>query len=183
MHLLSTENHFNVLSIEEMTEDNFISLTDSAESNSKAIPQSIPLPHTTMLTPPIPSHQFQFHQHPNWEKCLPDHYVVMSTISTNSLKPNVSLQTTDMGEVLTPTALLNLGATSQFIHSGFMKQHHLTTKSLSQPISIFNVDGSPNEAGSISEVIEVVQWYPDHSEKATFAVTGLAKQDIILGLT
>jgi hypothetical protein len=29
----------------------------------------------------------------------------------------------------------------------------------------------------------VVLWYHDHSEKATFMVTGLRKQDIILELT
>jgi hypothetical protein len=56
MHPLSTENHFNVLFIAEMTEDDSISLTGSAENGSEAIPQSIPLPPTTMLTPPGPLH-------------------------------------------------------------------------------------------------------------------------------
>jgi Retroviral aspartyl protease len=183
MHPLSTENCFNVLSIEEITEDNFISLTDSAENNSKTIPQPIPLPHTTMPTPPILSHQSQFHQHPNWEKHLPNCYIIVSTISANPLKLNVSLQTTDTGEVLMTTALLDSGATNQFIHSDFMERYHLTTKLLSQPIPIFNVYGSPNKAGSIAKVIKVVLWYHNHSEKTTFAVTGLRKQDIILGLT
>jgi hypothetical protein len=64
-----------------------------------------------------------------------------------------------MGEDLATTTLLDSGATSQFIHSNFVEQHHLTTKLLSQHIPIFNVDGSPNEAGSISEVVEVVLWY------------------------
>jgi hypothetical protein len=45
------------------------------------------------------------------------------------------------------------------------------------------VDGSPNEARSISKVVELVLWYCDHSERATFVVTRLGKQDIILGLT
>jgi hypothetical protein len=64
-----------------------------------------------------------------------------------------------------------------------VESHHLTTKLLSQPIPIFNVDGFSNEAGSISEVVKVVLQYCNHSEKATFTVTVLAKQDIILGLT
>jgi hypothetical protein len=45
------------------------------------------------------------------------------------------------------------------------------------------MDGSPNEASSVSEVWEAVLQFRDHSEWATFAVTGLGKQDIILGLT
>jgi Retroviral aspartyl protease len=81
------------------------------------------------------------------------------------------------------TTLLKSGPTSQFIHSNFVEQHHLTTKLLSQPIPIFNVDSYPNKAGSISKVVEVVLWYHDHSEKATFTVTGLKKQNIILSLT
>ena len=56
-------------------------------------------------------------------------------------------------------------------------------KQLSCPIPVYNVDGSPNKAGSISEVWETVLQYRDHSERAIFAVTGLGKQDIILGVT
>jgi Retroviral aspartyl protease len=180
---LSTENHFDVLPIEEITKDDSISLTESAENGSKTIPQPIPILQTTSLTPPITLHHSQFCQHPKWEKCVPDHYIVTSTDSTNSLELSVSLQTTNTGVVLTPTALLDLGATSQFIHSNFVEQHHLTTKSLGWPIPILNMDGSPNKAGSISKVIKVVLWYCDHSEKATFMATRLGKQDIILGLT
>jgi hypothetical protein len=45
------------------------------------------------------------------------------------------------------------------------------------------VDGSPNESGSITKVVDVVLHYRDHSEWAVFAVTSLGRQDIILGLT
>jgi hypothetical protein len=48
---------------------------------------------------------------------------------------------------------------------------------------VYNVDGSPNEAGSISEVWEAVLQYRNHIERVTFTITGLGKQDIILGLT
>jgi hypothetical protein len=93
------------------------------------------------------------------------------------------MQTTDTGEVVLTTALLDCGATSEFIHTDFMKHNCLTTKALNRPIPIYNVDGSPNEAGSISEVIKVMLRYREHSKRVTFAVTGLGKQDVILGLT
>jgi hypothetical protein len=54
---------------------------------------------------------------------------------------------------------------------------------LSRPIPIYNVDGTLNEAGSITEVVEMMLQYRDHFKKTLFAVTGLRKQDIILGLT
>ena len=56
-------------------------------------------------------------------------------------------------------------------------------KQLSRPIPVYNVDSSLNKAGSISEVWETILRYCKHSEHVTFAVTGLGKQDIILGLT
>jgi len=40
---------------------------------------------------------------------------------------------------------------------------------------------TPNEAGSIHEVVDVVLCYQDHSEQAHFAVTSLGNQDMILG--
>jgi hypothetical protein len=45
------------------------------------------------------------------------------------------------------------------------------------------MDGSPNEAGSITKVVDVVLCYRDHSEHAVFTVTSLGRQDIILSLT
>ena len=48
---------------------------------------------------------------------------------------------------------------------------------------MFNVDGTPNEAGCISEVVELIIRYEKHSERALFAVTGLGRQNLILGIT
>ena len=48
-------------------------------------------------------------------------------------------------------------------------------------IPVYNVDGSPNEAGAIREVVDLVLHYKDHSECALFAVTQLGKQKAILG--
>ena len=48
---------------------------------------------------------------------------------------------------------------------------------------MFNVDGSPNEAGSIIEIVDVILHYKGHMERTSFTVTSLGKQDIILGFT
>jgi len=48
-------------------------------------------------------------------------------------------------------------------------------------ILVFNVDGSPNEAGQISKVMDVVLRYKTHSERMLLAVSRLRKQSLILG--
>ena len=55
------------------------------------------------------------------------------------------------------------------------------TRLLSCPILVYNVDRSPNEASSITKVVNMVLQYRDHSEQAIFMVTSLGRQDIILG--
>jgi len=48
---------------------------------------------------------------------------------------------------------------------------------------VYNVDGSPNEAGQISEVVDVVLRYKIHSERTLLAVSSLEKQNMILRYT
>jgi len=48
---------------------------------------------------------------------------------------------------------------------------------------VYNVDGSPNEAGQISEVVDVVLRYKTHSKRMLLAVSSLGKQNMILGYT
>jgi hypothetical protein len=45
------------------------------------------------------------------------------------------------------------------------------------------VDGTLNEVGAICEVVTVILQYGKHKERATFAVTKLGGQDMLLGLT
>jgi hypothetical protein len=66
------------------------------------------------------------------------------------------MQTLDNGEVVASLALLDCRATGLFIDSNFVKMKNLKMKRLSQPIDVYNVDGTPNEAGKVSEVWETV---------------------------
>ncbi|KNZ77085.1 hypothetical protein J132_07101, partial [Termitomyces sp. J132] len=59
----------------------------------------------------------------------------------------------------------------------------LTTRPLSHPIPVYNVDVMLNEAGSIRSVVDLVLHYQDYSEQAAFAIISLGKQDMILGFT
>jgi hypothetical protein len=73
-----------------------------------------------------------------------------------SFELDIAMQTTDTGEVFTLKALLNCGATDLFANSDFVRCNQLVTRTLSCPIPVYNVDSTPNEAGSILEVWEAV---------------------------
>jgi len=93
----------------------------------------------------------------------------------------VEIGTTDMSELHSVEALLDCGATGSLIDRDFIRSKGMNTWTLSHNIPVFNVDGSPNEAGHISEVVNVVLWYKTHSERMLLAVSGLGKQSLILG--
>jgi hypothetical protein len=133
--------------------------------------------------PTTPSHPVYPPRLKQWEQRLPCKYVVASTPSENSLHLKVEVVTTDTQQLISFIALLNCGATSLFMDRGFVDQNRITTRTPSRPLPVYNIDGTQNEAGSIHEVVDVILHYKDHSEQVQFAVTGLGKQNVILGYT
>jgi len=99
---------------------------------------------------------------------------------TSLLLP-VEIGTMDTSELHSVKALLDCGATRSFVDRDFVRSKGMNTWTLSRNILVFNVDGSPNKAGQISEVIDVVLQYKTHSERMLLAVSGLRKQNLILG--
>jgi len=93
----------------------------------------------------------------------------------------VEIGTTDTSELHSVKALLDSRATGSFIDRDFVHSKGINTRTLSRNIPVFNVDGSPNETGQISEVVDVLLRYKTHSERMLLAVSGLGKQSLILG--
>ena len=118
MPSLSNSNRFAALLVEEVYESDSIPSTITAAEDTTAILTS-------------PTLRSQFRKHPNWEKQLPKRYIVALNPSSNSFELLVSMQTLDMGEVLSTTGLLNCGAMDLFVGSDFVKQNHTITKQLS----------------------------------------------------
>ena len=94
---------------------------------------------------------------PKWEKRLPKLLSIsaLDARRTSLLLP-VEIGTTDMSELHSIKALLDCRATGSFIDRDFVRSKGINTQTLSRNIPVFNVDGSPNEAGQISEVVDVV---------------------------
>jgi len=93
----------------------------------------------------------------------------------------VEIGTTDTSELHSIEALLDSRATGSLINRDFVCSKGMNTRTLSHNILVFNVDGSPNEAGQISKVVDIVLCYKTHSERILLAVSGLGKQSLILG--
>jgi len=95
----------------------------------------------------------------------------------------IHLKTTDTLEEASTEAMVDTGATGDFIDRDFVERAKLPTRKLSEPVPVYNVDGTPNEAGSIDRVVDMVMTYNGHSERILLAVTRLGKQSMILGFT
>ena len=93
------------------------------------------------------------------------------------------LKTTDTLEEASTEAMVDTSATGDFIDRDFIEKAKLPTRKLSQLIPVYNVDGTPNEAGSIDRVVDVIMTYKGHSERILLVVTRLGKQSMILGFT
>ena len=95
----------------------------------------------------------------------------------------IHLKTTDTMEESSMEAMVDTSATGDFIDQDFVTRAKLPTRKLSQPIPVYNVDGTPNKAGSIHEVVDVIITYNQHLERILLAITRLGKQSMILGFT
>ena len=121
---------------------------------------------------------------PKWEKRLPKRLSAntLDAHGTSIILP-IEIGTTNTSEMHSVKVLLDSGATGNFIDKDFVRTKGISTRSISRPIPVFNVDGSPNKAGQISKVADVVLRYKTYSERTLLAVSNLGKQSMILGYT
>src|SRR3981189_1705588 len=119
----------------------------------------------------------------NWERRLPKKFIIAMTPSENSLNINVEIETTDTVMKCNINALVDCGATSLFVDTEYVRSNNISTHRLTTPIPVYNVDGTANEAGAITEIADVILRYKGHAERTQLAVTSLGKQTMILGFT
>src|SRR5882724_7021787 len=80
-------------------------------------------------------------------------------------------------------ALIDSGATGKFIDIDYVRSKKLHIQCLPRAIPVYNVDGTLNDAGYITKVVDLIVQYGDHSERSTFHVMGIGRTTIILGHT
>ena len=87
----------------------------------------------------------------------------------------------DMSELHSVEALLDCEATRSLIDRDFVHLKGMNIRTLSHNIPVFNINGSPNKAGQISKVVDIVFHYKTHFKRMLLAVSRLGKQNLILG--
>jgi hypothetical protein len=98
-----------------------------------------------------------------------------------SLAVDVEIELTDTAVRRCTQALIDCGATGCFIDIEWAKLNNIPTHPLTKQISVYNVDGTANDAGMITDITDVIVRYDKHSERTQLAVTCLGKQSMILG--
>ena len=133
------------------------------KSEEISVPLSVPSAISLSISAPTSNPETPRAWKQKWEKTLPKRLTVAATegIST-SLKLKVEIETTDTAERKSVTALLDSRATGECINRDYAKSQWFNVTKLTQPIPVYNVDGSPNEAGSIMEVVNLILRYENH---------------------
>jgi hypothetical protein len=98
-----------------------------------------------------------------------------------SLTVDVEIESTDTAVKRCTQALIDCGATGCFIDIKWAKLNNIPTRPLTHPIPVYNIDGTANNAGAITDIADVILCYEQHSELTQLAVTRLGKQSLILG--
>ena len=78
--------------------------------------------------------------------------------------------------------MVDSGATTKFLHRRFVEKNQVTTRKLARPIPLYNIDGTENRDGTITEVAVLDMAIGDHQEKVVFVVTDIGEEDVIIGL-
>jgi hypothetical protein len=98
-----------------------------------------------------------------------------------SLVVDMEIESTDTAVKQCTQALIDCGATGCFIEIEWAKLNNVPTRPLTKLIPVYNVDGTANDAGAITDIADVILRYENHSERTQLAVTRLGKQSLILG--
>src|SRR6201996_3784894 len=81
------------------------------------------------------------------------------------------------------TALVDSGATDNFIHPDFVKRMGLGTKELDHPRNIWNIDGTHNKGGKITHCADLNVQTDRKLKDIRFLVTNVGGEDLIFGYT
>jgi hypothetical protein len=98
-----------------------------------------------------------------------------------SLAVDIEIESMDTAVRQCMQALIDCGAMGCFIDIEWATLNYIPTRALTNPIPVYNVDGTTNDAGMITDITDVILRYENHSEHTQLAVTRLGKQSMILG--
>jgi hypothetical protein len=78
-------------------------------------------------------------------------------------------------------ALVDLGATDNFMHPAFAKQMGLGLQELPTPKKIFNIDNTSNKSGMITQFLDLNVQTNGTNKEMRFLVTDIGHEEVLLG--
>jgi len=94
---------------------------------------------------------------------LPPFLIHSATLRRGNDIP-LQVNTIDSNALMSIKALIDSGAMGLFIDIDNVQSKNLKTQCLPRATPVYNIDGTPNEAGHITEVIDLIVRYKDHLE-------------------
>jgi hypothetical protein len=108
-------------------------------------------------------------------------FVLVADMTPQSMLLPVAIGTKK--QIVETQALLDCGAFGEFIDSEFAKLHNILLIKLSKPWITRNTDGTQNEQGVVTHKAIINLGVNRKEDLMTFFITGLGKDNVILGLT
>ena len=105
--------------------------------------------------------------------------LVLATVDRNSMR--VPILVKGKKEIVETKALIDSGAGGTFISQEFIQKHKIPTTKIKNPIRVYNVDGTRNKEGMITERVILQVEIGGQKRNILFLVSGLGKEIFILG--
>ena len=78
-------------------------------------------------------------------------------------------------------ALVDSGATDNFIHPNFVKRMGLGQRELDKPKNIYNIDDTTNKAGQITHYLNLAVTMGGTTKEMRFLIMDIGREDVLLG--
>jgi predicted aspartyl protease len=98
-----------------------------------------------------------------------------------SLTVDIEIESMDTMVKQCTQALIDCSATGYFIDIECAELNNILIHPLSKPIPVYNVNGTANDTGMITDIANAILRYENHSEHTQLAVTHLGMLSLILG--
>jgi hypothetical protein len=107
--------------------------------------------------------------------------VLVANMTPQSMLLPVAIRTKK--QTIETQALLDCGASGKFMDSEFTKLHNIPLIKLTKPWITRNADRTQNEQGVVTHKAVINLGVNRKEDLTTFFITGLGKDNVILGLT
>jgi len=165
---LHSQNRFEGLTVDDMdnsdndTMDTVVVVPTNSDSNSTKMARGpnenqLGVPEMCLIPEPVESKLVISPK-------VGEKFFIRSARIAREINLKITITTLDTHDTIGFMALLDSGATGLFIDRAFVHQNGLKTRTLDQPIKVYNVDGTLNQGGSITEEITLMISHKGHKE-------------------